>query len=333
MENSSSDSEIECKFKIDIKQPYKTCLICDKPGLLVCGYKKSFSTFVQSIKLREDISKESNFALCARVSLIKEENNYAFINWHKSCYSSFTSKKYIKTLKKQFALKEQVKAGDDGLKQFGIYNNFPKKRYLFLDKCIFCPKRSNKKILCQVLTTNIENKIKLIAQKRKSIHERIGSNDLIAIEVKYHASCFNTEWKKCKKVTEKQPKTKSDQALIKLYKILTKGFLQQKGFGITSVYNKYLELGGYKSKRHLVRLIQLKFGDNNIESVKSKSANRTDIIMTKTTKDETVNALIEEPFTSYAHIPILNTPSELSHIHKIVADIRTEMVNIPEYIT
>lgn len=108
------------------------------------------------------------------------------------------------------------------------------------------------------------------------------------------------------------------------------GLGRGKGFAFTSVYTRYVELGGTKSKRALIDNLKTQFG-SNINIVKPKRANESSIIIPALSKDEAVQNYVETASTSHTSTSLFSGISELSVLHKIFSDIGTEIDNIPDY--
>lgn len=145
----------------------------------------------------------------------------------------------------------------------------PENMNLTLTTCVFCQKESKKKKLSQVLPLNSENKIKLIAKNNKT--KRVGSNDLNAMEVKYHPNCFTPQWKKyCHTlhVGSTTALSSKDEALHCLLEELNKGLKKGKGYSAITIFNRYVCLNGTKARKRLIQLVTDHFG-NEVEFIEA----------------------------------------------------------------
>lgn len=187
----SSDSEIETSIKFKVQESVKKlCVFCLKTGDLIECTPKTFETFVSSLERREAITKKKrNVDLFSKVALVKTGGHIKDLLWHRKCYSSFTSKQNIKNLEKKMLKYEEQTTREDVLNttELGVSLGVSlRKTNYIVDRCVFCQKTSKTKKLSQVMTISAQKKIQLIAYKNPIIFERIGANDLIAMEVKYH---------------------------------------------------------------------------------------------------------------------------------------------------
>lgn len=158
------------------------------------------STFAKCAELRQTIVKSVDPEIRDAITDGKS-GNWQHLVWHKSCYLTYISKKNIEVLRKKQKRREEYEAA-------GILPPSPpppvgrsvRKEVFDINKCVFCQKRSPGKRLSQsqVMSKNIENDIRTIAATNSNILKRIGSNDLIAMEVKYHLNCYMIEVKKIK---------------------------------------------------------------------------------------------------------------------------------------
>lgn len=224
------------------------------------GQNIYFDTLKVSLKLREKAGMYIDSKINQGIIKI-EEGDTDFLRWHKNCYASFTSRKNIKTVSKT----ERQQSPQDVSEP---KSSSLRKKAFDLKICVFCQKRSNVMKLSQVLTTNIEEKIKIFASENQTLSQRIGSNDLIAMEIKYHPPCFVASWSKLKRsrISDSLSSTTKTspmigEARIRVFEKLQKGFEEGKGYSLSSVYNRYLDLGGQISKRHLIKTLNKHFGD------------------------------------------------------------------------
>lgn len=188
---SSSDSEIESKIKlipVKKKADTKLCDICQESGILVKSQQKSKQRFIESTKIRMDICQGNDTKLLHVFSNLNSIIHQESFDWHKTCYKSYTSSKNISSYKLKYA---KIITGLE------LPADIPQKRIVRIQfdvtRCVFCQKRLRNQKLCQVMTKNMEDKIKNIARNNPIFYSRIGESDLIASEIKYHASCVCTE--------------------------------------------------------------------------------------------------------------------------------------------
>lgn len=145
--------------------------------------EKSLEVFEKSLMLRKKLGEESEIilALCSNVGnlLVKQAS------WHKSCYSSFTSKKNLHVIEKR--------KGTTKLEEGNEWSNRKITRHCSnfkIEKCVFCQLRKDKHKLVQVQTKDKESVIKAIALVDLSLLKRIGDLNLIAYGIKYHNGCL-----------------------------------------------------------------------------------------------------------------------------------------------
>lgn len=92
------------------------------------------------------------------------------------------------------------------------------------------------------MSNNMENKIKNVSGNNPIFYSRIGELDLIASEIKYHASCFATESRKTS--SDKKQIDFENEALQQLFSEMEKVFQKGKGYSTISVSKRYREIGG-----------------------------------------------------------------------------------------
>lgn len=272
------------------------------------------------------------------ISDAKSSNKFDEVFWHKLCYISYTSKRNIEVKSKSIArLKEYELSGIEPPAPVG---KSLRTGSFDINKCVFCQKRLVRKRLSQVMSKNIEYKIKTIAASSSKILERIGSNDLIATEVKYHPDCLIVENRKLLKSqtsnlqrpdTGASNKSYKDKNINTILTFIEKGLKKGKCYSTTAIYSKYTELGGNKSKTTLTRLIKKHF-DTNINVAIPKSGNVSTIIMPPMEKSELMDNYIEtSTSTNYSNVNLNLGTSEFSHVVKICTDIASDLDKIPNY--
>lgn len=104
--------------------------------------------------------------------------NFGNVVWHKMCYIAYTSKQNIESLRKRVERQKEYRAA--GIEPPPLPGRSLRKGGFDISKCVFCQKRCAGKMLSQVMSNNIESKIKNIASISSEVLQRIGCNDLIA---------------------------------------------------------------------------------------------------------------------------------------------------------
>ncbi|KAK4877224.1 hypothetical protein RN001_009730 [Aquatica leii] len=161
------------------------------------------------------------------------------------------------------------------------------------------------------MSTNIENKIRFIANKQLHLLKKIGTNDLIAMEVKYHIGY---------------------EALTLVQDEIKTGIEKGKGFSVTSIFKRYLALGGSRSKRVIIQKIKHHFG-SKIEIIKPKKVNESSIVIPSVPKSDAIHSFIKvSSVSTESSSSMCIGNSELSQIHKICMDIGKELDNIPDHL-
>lgn len=162
--------------------------------------------------------------------------------------------------------------------------------------------------------------------------------DLIGMEVKYHPNCFTPQWKKHSRMgfSENSNNTRTsetasgddDQALKMIFEELNRGLIKGKGYTSTIIFNRYLSLNGTKSKKKLMALIRQQFQE--VEFVEAKHANQPCVVVPNISKTETMQTLLEVA-SSEKYTPLYTASSEASELHKICANIKSEIDKVPEF--
>lgn len=177
-------------------------------------------------------------------SKFDDQKNQSFLKWHKNCYKSDTSSKNIASYKsKNTKLTADIPAD---LCRGDIFQKHPLRTPFDSQKCVFCQKRSQNQKLSQVMTNNMQEKIRTISRSNPVFFARTGDNDLIASEIKYHAACLLTELRNLnKKSVENTNIEKTDnEALGKLFEEMEKGLENGKGYSTKSIGKRYREISG-----------------------------------------------------------------------------------------
>lgn len=283
--SSSTDSDLESKIKLTCRMEGKDsirCIICQEGRNLIEPTERSKKKFIASVKIRFEASKgrDKNTNINRIFYKLNDVQQDANIHWHKKCYNSITSSKniavYIKKCEKLFSCDagviEEIQSDNRISRSVGVFD---------INLCLFCQKRSHKKKLCQVMTSNTEAKIKNIARKHPTYLARIGENDLIAMEIKYHVNCLILELQKLKKYKKpsetattsglKRKSNMEEDPFIQLTNELGKGLEKGKGYETTTIYRRFVELGGDSNitPRHVLNKVLNHFEDT-VELVNPK---------------------------------------------------------------
>lgn len=174
---------------------------------LIKGIAKSFQTFLNCLELRELLTNQRDNDLYNKYIVFKKSQKLKGLVWHRNCYSSFTSKRNIDHLEKKLLKERETEHRLRESSSFGIGVSSLRKKNFIIERCVVCQKLSKIKKVSQLMTTNADRRIRMIADKNPTIFERIGANDLIAMEVKFHVSCFLSQWKKIKGFKSNQEKS------------------------------------------------------------------------------------------------------------------------------
>lgn len=157
----TDESEIESTgVKFPVKRVrninWQFCVICRRKNsckVIKCT-EKSVRVFEKSLNLRQKMGEESATILSLCGTNI---NDLLFKQavWHKSCYSSFTSKKNIRVFgnRKDASLPEKECESGHSRKVTRHCTNFK------IQKCVFCQLRKDKCKLVKVQTKDKENEI------------------------------------------------------------------------------------------------------------------------------------------------------------------------------
>lgn len=337
--STSSDSELESKIKMlplykeTAKKHEKmfnqqTCVICqEKGGILVISKEKSKRKFIDSTNVRMNICQGEDARLLHIFFNFNNIKGRDYLQWHKNCYKTYTSAGNIARYKLKYAKKStNIAQADTPEKRSSL-------RTISFDiqKCVFCQKRIKNQKVCQVMSMNMEDKIKKIARNNPLYYSRIGENDLIASEIKYHASCVSTELRNIQDKPSASGKRKleiENEALQQLFSEMEKGFEHGKGYSTTSVTRRYREIGGDVdlSDRLLVKKIEEHFGDD-IELVRSIRQNEPRMFLKKFSKEQAIETILQHTETEASNLSC--GVSELQILTKICQSIKSEINEIP----
>ena len=167
--------------------------------------------------------------------------------WHKSCYSSFTSKAHISRLSKSAQTSVKAASTEDAA---GPSSRPPSRssrsstgEAFKWEACIFCHNTDAKDNLSSVVLTTFKMSDHILKaskyDQRLSVH-LAGVSDLIASEGKYHVSCFVKFTRQSSKAKEQC--TKVDLAMQWLVQELKKAAQRSHVLELSEVWERYCKL-------------------------------------------------------------------------------------------
>lgn len=113
------------------------------------------------------------------------------------------------------------------------------------------------------MTNNMQEKIRTISRSNPVFFARIGVNDLIASEIKYHAACVSTELRNLNKksIGNTNIKKTDNEALGKLFEEMEKGLEKGKGYSTKSIGKRYREISGTDdmSEKQIIKKNEMPF--------------------------------------------------------------------------
>ena len=177
--------------KANIETDWRKCVICQikesKNDNLGMGTTDGLKRLQEAAIIRNDI------VVIGRLALDHDTLLEHGAKWHKGCYSTFTSSMLLaritsKRLKDSSSADVQTSTTFSGSLQLTrSQENDPK-----WEHCLICGKGGRD--LCQIRTFQASDRLRLAATERKDdvVLLRIGNYDLIAVEGKYHRSCYQT---------------------------------------------------------------------------------------------------------------------------------------------
>ncbi|VEN36170.1 unnamed protein product [Callosobruchus maculatus] len=338
--STSSDSELDAriKFRPNIKKSSKkkgdmfsdkSCIICKGSGQLVQSRETSKQRFIDCTKIRMDICKGSDASLKHLISNFNCLKDQEYLSWHRNCYKTYTSAKNITSYKSMYDKIVTDMSTTDARQKRSTRTQFDGKM------CLFCQKRIKGQKLCQVMSKNMEHKIKRIARNNPKFCSRIGESDLIASEIKYHGTCLTSELRHISKNEQgdsangRRNLNSENEALQRLLTEMEQGFEKGKVYTTTAVSKRYREIDGNVelSDRLLIKKITEYF-KNDIELVKSVRQNEPRMFVKKFSKQQAIDTIIHYAETETSSLTC--GASELQILTKICQNIRSKIEKIPK---
>ena len=141
------------------------------------GAQQCFAAFLTNINTLRSIGYDVPSSISHQTSpefLLQHE-----AKWHKNCYSLYNKQKVDRALKRK----------NDGDKVDARENH--KRRRTDAESCLFCTTSEGHLNHCS--TMNIDAKIKAMARELQDsaiLSKLEGGSDVIALEIKYHLSCY-----------------------------------------------------------------------------------------------------------------------------------------------
>lgn len=179
------------------------CLVCQHEKLddkLYNGSAQGLQTLKDRARERlkkNDIERRLSID---RIISADSENTYV---WHKSCYSSFTSRSHINRLNADM----QASTSTEGAKPL-LRSNVETADW---KRCMFCQQCTDESLFS---VATLVTSIKIIDLSQYDRHLRIrlaGVNDLIAAEAKYHLKCYS---KFVRETTHMKTKSRANEVAI-----------------------------------------------------------------------------------------------------------------------
>ena len=239
--------EAACSLKRQRPVTLENCIICqeDRHDKLVSPTDKGLSTLKDAAHSRKSFQDPDNRFAIERIVSVFNANHELSMVWHKSCYSSFTSKAHISRLSKSAQTSVKAASIEDAA---GPSSRPPSRssrsstgEAFKWEACIFCQNTDAKDKLSSVTTFKMSDQI-LEASKydqRLSVH-LAGVSDLIASEGKYHVSCFVKFTRQSSKAKEQC--TKVDLAMQWLVQELKKAAQRSHVLELSEVWKRYCKL-------------------------------------------------------------------------------------------
>lgn len=227
-----------------LKRPHQAldseeCIICQqtKPDVKRSS-EQGFSSLIRAANERDRLNDTDNKPVIDRIFHISEGLEGRHFWWHKSCYSSFTSRFKIERLERK-RTKSSVRECEPGPSSTTVLRSST--AAVNWSACIFCQDASSKGTLCSVTTFQMSNNILHLSKYDQNAHVRLaGVNDLIAAEGKYHPTCFKKFQRSATKTKESSVKT--DVAMEWLVAELKESSKKAHVIALSETYTRYCEL-------------------------------------------------------------------------------------------
>jgi len=186
--------EAGCGLKRERVEELDMCIICqdDTGDKLVKPTEKGFLSVVDAAQSRQKNQDRNNKLAIDRI-LSKSDASHSLV-WHKTCFSSFTSKHHISRLFE--ASKDETSCSNTDTNQSPNISVSRTSRssigsIMNWEACMFCQNVHTKGKLSSVTTFKMSGQILEASRFDQTLSVRLaGVNDLIASEGKYHVGCF-----------------------------------------------------------------------------------------------------------------------------------------------
>ena len=148
--------EAVCSLKRAHQPDFEECLICQerKTERLINGGERGFETLKHASQTRDKLLDTDNRPAIDRI-LTVPPSDINQLCWHKSCFSSFTSRTKIQRLEKKQE-KSRPEISEPSTSAIKLRSSTKSVNW---DLCIFCQDTKVKEILCSVTTFKMSDKI------------------------------------------------------------------------------------------------------------------------------------------------------------------------------
>ena len=231
-------------LKRDREDDFEQCIICqdDKHEKLLNASEQGLVKLKESASIRHKLRDVKNNDVIDRIATIADDTSLV---WHKSCYSSFTSKNKISRLEKSNYA--EVTCTNTGVCNTSTEDQNASSRNLRSSMqpidwnlCMFCQMTSRTK-LSAVTTLKMSQQILDASKYDQVLSVQLSSvHDLIASEGKYHCTCYKAFIRKTSKTAGSI--TKCDLAIQWLIEELKNSADQGHILELSEVWNRYCEL-------------------------------------------------------------------------------------------
>ena len=215
---------------------FEKCIICqdDKHEKLINPSEQGFTTLKESANMRHKLrERDVNYRLA--IERITAVQDFGSLVWHKSCYSSFTSKSRISRLESK---KSEITSGGASGSEYRTLRSSTQPIDWAL--CMFCQKSGSMK-LSAVTTFKMSQQILNASKYDQILSVRLSSvHDLIASEGKYHCTCYKAFMRRTSKTSDSISTV--DLAMQWLVEELKMSAQQGHILELTEVWNRYCEL-------------------------------------------------------------------------------------------
>ena len=237
--------EAVCSLKRH-RQPtdFKECIICQEEkadkNFIQCG-EQGLAKLKTLAVMRNRLCDAENRLVIDRILELSSSNVTQDLWYHKSCYSTFTSKSHIERLdeKRSSAKPQECEPSSSGttLRSSTTAVDW--------DVCMFCQDTSLKETLCSVTTLKMSDTILNLSKFDQDVHVRLsGISDIIAAEGKYHPKCFKKFQYNASKAKTTSETQKTDLAMGWLTADIMDSSKKGHVLQLSEVWNRYVELAG-----------------------------------------------------------------------------------------